>query len=73
MKQILNAIGQFFAIIGIFIFTMIATLIFWWPIIAIGLIAVFGLFFISEVAAIVLASIIGVLFLLVFLVKLFAN
>ena len=73
MKQILSAIGQFFAIIGIFIFTMLATLIFWWPIIAIGLIAVFGLFFISEVAAIVLASIIGVLFLLVFLVKLFAN
>jgi hypothetical protein len=31
------------------------------------------LFFINKVAAIVLASIIGVLFLLIFLVKLFAN
>ena len=71
MKRLFNGILDVIKIVAMFIYALICSIILWWPILAIGLIVVFALSFLSTIAAIVLVSIIGLLFLMVFLIKMF--
>ena len=73
MKRLFNGILDVVKIIAMFIYALVCSLVLWWPVIAIGLIVVFAISFLSTTFAIVFASIIAFLFLLVFIVKLFGN
>lgn len=73
MKRLFNGILDVVEIVAVFIYALICSIVLWWPIIAIGLIVVFALSFLSTTISIIVASLIGLFFLLVFIVKLFGN
>lgn len=73
MKRLFNGILDVVEIVAVFIFALVCSIVLWWPIIAIGLIVVFALSFLSTTISIIVASLIGLFFLLVFIVKLFGN
>lgn len=70
MKRLFNGILDMIKIVALFIYALVCSIVLWWPIIAIGLIAVFALSFLSTTISIIVAFLIGLFFLIVFIVKL---
>ena len=73
MKRLFNGILDVVKMVAMFIYALVCSIVLWWPIIAIGLIVAFALSFLSTTIAIIVASLVGLLFLLIFIVKLFGN
>jgi hypothetical protein len=63
----------FISSIGLFILSILMSVLTWWPFISIGLILVFALGFLTTTGAIILFSLFCLIFLIVFFVQLFLS